>query len=170
MSHLFSESGITIRSKLFHFIRLMVIFVYCFERGARGSVVSWGTMLHFFFSIYLIFPAALGPGVGSASNRNEYQESSWGVEGGRRVRLTALPPSVSRLSGENVGVSTSHNPMGLHGLLQGQLCFGYSVITWSIIENKYDAVCRNASSCKIQIQELKWRVWYDSISATSVRW
>jgi hypothetical protein len=27
----------------------------------------------FFFSIYVILPAALGPGVYSASNRNEYQ-------------------------------------------------------------------------------------------------
>jgi hypothetical protein len=27
-----------------------------------------------FFSIYLIFPAAMGPGVYSASNRNEYQK------------------------------------------------------------------------------------------------
>jgi hypothetical protein len=27
-----------------------------------------------FFSIYLILPAALGPGVYSASNRNEYQK------------------------------------------------------------------------------------------------
>jgi hypothetical protein len=44
-----------------------------------------------------------------------------GIKGGRRVRLTTLPPSVSRLSRENVGASTSHNPMDLHGLLQGQL-------------------------------------------------
>jgi hypothetical protein len=42
-----------------------------------------------------------------------------GVKGGRRVRQTTLPPSVSRLSRENVGASTSHNPMGLLGLLQG---------------------------------------------------
>jgi hypothetical protein len=39
-----------------------------------------------------------------------------GVNGGLRVRLTTLPPSVSRLSRENLGASTSHNPMSLHGL------------------------------------------------------
>jgi hypothetical protein len=55
------------------------------------------------------------------STRKEYQDSSWGVKGGRRIRLTTLPPSVSRLSRESVGASTSHNPMGLHSLLQGQL-------------------------------------------------
>jgi hypothetical protein len=42
-----------------------------------------------------------------------------GVKGGRRVRLTILPPSVSRLSRENVGASTSHKPTGLHVLLHG---------------------------------------------------
>jgi hypothetical protein len=52
-------------------------------------------------------------GVDSVSNRNEYQESSCGVKGGQCIRLTTLP-SVSRLSREDVGTSTSHNPMGLH--------------------------------------------------------
>jgi hypothetical protein len=42
-------------------------------------------------------PPHYGPGVDSASNRNEHQESSWGVKVGRRVGLTASPPSVSRL-------------------------------------------------------------------------
>jgi hypothetical protein len=37
------------------------------------------------------------------------------------VGLTTSPTSVKGLSRENVGASTSHNPMGLHGLLQGQL-------------------------------------------------
>jgi hypothetical protein len=36
---------------------------------------------------------------------------------GRPARKTDnLPPSVSRMSRENMGASTSHNPMGLHGL------------------------------------------------------
>jgi hypothetical protein len=34
----------------------------------------------------------------NASNRNEYQESSLGLKVGRRVRMTTLLPSVSRLS------------------------------------------------------------------------
>jgi hypothetical protein len=46
-----------------------------------------------------------------------------GVKGGQHVRLTSLPPSASQLSRENVGASTSHNRMGLHGLLQGYLYF-----------------------------------------------
>jgi hypothetical protein len=38
-----------------------------------------------------------------------------------RVRLTS-PPSVSRLCTEDVGASTSHNPMGLHSLLLYRTC------------------------------------------------
>jgi hypothetical protein len=39
------------------------------------------------FKFAMCFPCLRDPGVDSASNRNEYQESSWGVKGGRRVRL-----------------------------------------------------------------------------------
>jgi hypothetical protein len=42
--------------------------------------------------------AHYGPGVDLASNRNEYQESSWGVKGGLRVRLATLSPSMGQLS------------------------------------------------------------------------
>jgi hypothetical protein len=41
-----------------------------------------------------------------------------GVESGWRVRLTTSLPSVSPLS-RQVGSSTTHDPIGLHGLLQG---------------------------------------------------
>jgi hypothetical protein len=46
------------------------------------------------FSIYLILPAALWPGVASPSNRNEYQESFWGGGKGQPAhkadKLTAI--------------------------------------------------------------------------------
>jgi hypothetical protein len=71
--------------------------------------------------ILSIFQPHNGPVIDSPSNKNEYQESSWGVNGGRRVGLTILPPSVNRFFRENVGALTSENPVGLHGLLQGQI-------------------------------------------------
>jgi hypothetical protein len=71
--------------------------------------IIWGTLLqagrcgfesccHWIFSMYLLLPVHYGTGVDSATNRNEYQESSWGVKSGQCVRLTTSPPSVSWLS------------------------------------------------------------------------
>jgi hypothetical protein len=51
-----------------------------------------------FFQIAQSFQPHYGPGVDSASNRNEYQEFSLGVKGGSHIGLTTLLPSVSRLS------------------------------------------------------------------------
>ena len=39
------------------------------------------------------FRSHFGPGVDSASNRNEYRERFLGDKGGRCIRLTTLPPS-----------------------------------------------------------------------------
>jgi hypothetical protein len=44
----------------------------------HGFETSWVTD---FFSIYLILPAALGPGIYSVSNRNEYQKHKKTVSG-----------------------------------------------------------------------------------------
>jgi hypothetical protein len=40
--------------------------------------------------------------------------------------MLTLPPSLSRFSREDVGTSTSHNPMGLRGLLEGYI---FSIVT-----------------------------------------
>jgi hypothetical protein len=67
--------------------------------------------------MYLIL-TTLWPWVDSASNRNEYQESSWGINDSWHVRLTTLSPSVSQLSRANVGALMPHSPVGLHGLFR----------------------------------------------------
>jgi hypothetical protein len=68
-----------------------------------------------FFLIYLILPAALGPGVDSASNRNEYQESLKKKPGGK-VWPARRADNLLAVCLSNVGALTSHNPMDLHDL------------------------------------------------------
>ena len=48
---------------------------------------------HWNFSLTQSFWPHYGPGVDSASNRNEYQEYFLGGKGSRCIRLTTLPPS-----------------------------------------------------------------------------
>jgi hypothetical protein len=48
---------------------------------SQKVVVSIPDEVNDFFSIYLILPAALGTGVHSASNRNEYQKQKNNVSG-----------------------------------------------------------------------------------------
>jgi hypothetical protein len=42
----------------------------CYKPEGLDFVTRWG---QWFLSVYLLFPAALGPGIYSAYNRNEYQ-------------------------------------------------------------------------------------------------
>jgi hypothetical protein len=46
-------------------------FLYCVLKYSRSRILD--PMRRVILSIYLIFPPALGPGVYSASNRNEYK-------------------------------------------------------------------------------------------------
>jgi len=55
--------------------------------------LSYLYLLAFFPIIFQSFRSHYGPGVDSASNRNEYQDYFLGTKGGRCVGLTTLPPS-----------------------------------------------------------------------------
>jgi hypothetical protein len=91
----------------------IVVKALCRKAEDRGFDTRWGELI---FSIYLFLPAALGPGVYSAHNRNEYQNHAnnvaWGVNRGRCVGLTTLQPSVSRLSRQCgiLNISQSYRP------------------------------------------------------------
>jgi hypothetical protein len=56
-----------------------------------------------------------------------------GIKGGRRVGLTTHRYLYVDCL-ETVGASTSHNPMGLHGLLQGEL-YLYLYVYMAVYEN-----------------------------------
>jgi hypothetical protein len=62
----------------FYWENVLVQYVLCYKPEGRGFETRWGEL---FLSIYLIIPVALGPGVYSASNRNEYQKHKNNVSG-----------------------------------------------------------------------------------------
>jgi hypothetical protein len=62
--------------------RVVKALCYDYKPEGRGFENRGGKLI---FSMYLILPAALGPGVYSASNRNEYQKEKNNVSGNRAL-------------------------------------------------------------------------------------
>ena len=60
------------------------------NRKVAGSIPAG---VNRFFIDIIFFRSHYGPGVDSASNRNEYREYFLGVKSGRGLKLTTLPPS-----------------------------------------------------------------------------
>jgi hypothetical protein len=104
--HSLSQSNISLQSRsacftwIYSFIKTIyargsVVFkALCYKPEGRGLETQRGECM-ILFSVQLILPAALGPGVSEA-------------ERGRRVGLTNLPPSVSRLP--NLNISQLYRP------------------------------------------------------------
>jgi hypothetical protein len=90
-----------------HKLRSKQFWVYCciykFKNLVRPTVIFTGNT-HFDFSVYY------GPLFDSASNRNEYQESSWRAKSWRRVKLRTVS-WLSRES-ERLDVSQPYRPPG----------------------------------------------------------
>ena len=95
----------------------------------RKVIGSIPTGVSGFFIDIKSFRLHYGPGVDSASNRNEYQEYFLGGEGGRCVRLTTChhPVPLSR----NLGTWISWNPLGPSGPVTG-LLYLYLYLFWSV--------------------------------------
>ena len=64
-----------------------------------------------FFIDIKSFPSHCGPGVDSASNRNEYQEYLLGVKSGQCVGLTTSPPSCAVVTKGNLNFLEPSGPV-----------------------------------------------------------
>jgi len=82
---------------------------YCAtNRKVAGSIPA---CVSGFFIDIKSFRSHYGPGVDSASNRNEYQEYFLGVKSGWCVRLTTLPPSCAVTKSGNLNFLEPSGPV-----------------------------------------------------------
>ena len=101
-------------------------------RGCDSRLCHWDFLLTEFFRPHY------GPGVDSASNRNEYQEYFLGGKGGRCVELTSLPTSCANWH----EIWDPHPPGTIRvclGLLQGLLAI--PLLFYKVTETRRSVVC-----------------------------
>jgi len=96
---------------------------YATNQKVAGSIPAG--VIRFFIDIEY-FRSHCGPGVDSASTRNEYQEHALWGKGGRCIRLTTYHHAVP-LSW-NLGTLTSWNPLGLFRPVTGLLYLLYLLL------------------------------------------
>jgi len=115
-------------------------------------------MRHYkYIYIYIIksFRSHYGPGVDSASNRNEYQEYFLGVKAARCVRLTTLPPSCAVVT--KSGSLNFLEPSGPFQACNGtdlNLLYIYIYIVYLHLQL---AVCIQLSFCPENVDISDWR-------------
>jgi hypothetical protein len=101
------------------------------NRNVAGSIPDGVTGI---FHWHNRFGLHYGPGVDSASNRNEYQEYFLGGKGGR-----CLTTFMCRLS-TNMGASTSWTPQGLSRPVMG-LLYLFTVSTYTRVTHRLGCKC-----------------------------
>jgi len=138
-----------------------VVKVLCYKSEGRWFDPSW------FQSIFIdikFFRSQYGPGVDSASNRNEYEEYFPGGKGGRCVSLTTYHHPVPLL--RNLGTLTSWNTLGPSGPVTGLLyLYLYPSFKTRFVSPviPYFILVTLAQCCPFRIVDLHFDIPKDSI-------